>query len=477
MTKRKSRVVGPSDGVQCIVTDTGRVVTTDLMKQYEMPQSKQLGEAMFKYGETIDPPHDLVKLMNWMNISVVHSSCIHTKVQDTVGIGFYLEPEDDSKIKDKEKDQNYKSLMEFFNQVNDKEDIITLLKKVAIDYEGCGNAYIEVSRGKDGNINGLYHINATTIKWGKTKDKLIQKVGNKYVWFKLFGNEKILNRFTGQFKDAIDNVDEIANEIIPLTQYSWRSACYGLPEWLPALYSMFGDLKEQEYNIDFFVNYGVPAYALLITGSTLTDEVQEEVTKYFETQLKGSSHKTLTLSTPTGVEMKFERLSVEAKEASFRMYRKDNRDTILTAHHVPPYRASIVEQGQLGGNVATETDRIYLDSVVNPRQRAISWIINRLIIQKGLEITGWEFKFDDINVQDAEKDSQIHQRYFQIGVLSPNEIRKELGLEPYEGGDTYYVQGTMTPIGGEGAEEAQTQAPAKEGLTEGQKSGEEEVDV
>jgi len=466
----ESKIIGGRGEVQCIVTDRGRIVSEDVLKQHQVSASKQIEPTMFKYGPTIDPPYDLKKLMTWMDMSVVHSSCIHTKVQDSVGVGFYLEPEDESKIKDKEKDKNYKTLIAFFNKVNHKwENITKLLRKVMLDFEACGNGYIEVSRGQDGTINGLYHVNATTVKWAKTKDKLVQKIQNKYVWFKLFGDEKILNRFTGDFKDKIDNVDEIANEIIPVTSYTWKSSVYGLPEWLPALYNMFGDMKEMEYNIDFFTNYGVPAYALIIEGSSVSDEVQDEVSKYFETTLKGSNHKTLTLSTPQGVNMRFERLSVETKEASFRMYHKDNRDSILTAHHVPPYRASIVEQGQLGGNVATETDRIYLDSVINPRQYEFEWVLNELIIKQGLEIQGWIFRFDDINITDREKDSKIHQAYFNIGVMSPNEIRQELGFEPYDDGDQYFVSGNMLPLGGEEEE--------PEGLTPGQQAGEEEVDL
>jgi len=404
---------------------------------------------MFKYDKTIAPPHDLMKLMSWLYLSVVHNSCVNTKVQDTVGIGYFLEPEEEAKIKDKEKDKNYKFLMDFFNKVNDKENLTKMLKKVALDYEGCGNSYIEVSRGKDGKVNGLYHVNATTIKWHRDKDKLVQKVGQKYVYFKLFGEEKILDRFTGEWVDTIGDLDAVANEVIPIIQYTFMSAVYGLPEWLPALYYMYGDMKEMEYNTDFFSNFGIPAYALIIEGGTLTQEVSDEVSKYFETTLKGSSHKTLTLGTPSGVTLRFERLSVETKEASFRMYHKDNRDSILTAHRVPPYRAAIVEQGSLGGNVATETDRIYLDSVINPRQADFSWIINELIIKQGLEINGWIFGFEDINVDDRDKDSQIYQRYVNIGVMTPNEVRQELGLEAYEGGDVHYLPGSYVPVSGE----------------------------
>lgn len=472
--KISKNAVGEEGGVRVYVTDKGSVVRESVLKQYETTGSKQLSDTMFEYKQSIDPPYDLKRLLLWMNQSVVHSGCIHAKVQDTVGIGFNLEPLDESMIENKESNADYKKLMAFFGRVNPAENITRLLKKVCLDYEACGNSYIEVARGKMNEVVALYHVNATTIKWAKTKDKFVQMVDDKKVWFKLFGNEKPIDKTTGQFTEGGIDPDKVGNEIIPIVQYTWQSAVYGMPEWLPALFPMFGDLKECEYNIDFFTNYGVPAYAVIIEGGTMTDEVEKAITKFFETTLKGSNHKTLTMSAPAGTTLRFERLSVEEKEASFRMFKKDNRDSILTAHRVPPYRAAIVEQGQLGGNVAVETDRIYLDSVINPRQSDFAWIINEFIIKQGLGIAGWEFQFEDINIADRGKEAEIHERYFNMAVLSPNEIREELGMEHYEGGDGHYLNGALINI--DEATLPSDTLPA-EGLTPGQKTGDEPIDT
>jgi phage portal protein BeeE len=240
---------------------------------------------------------------------------------------------------------------------------------------------------------------------------------------------------------------------------------------------MFGDMKETEYNIDFFINYGVPAYAVIFEGVTMDPTVNEEITKYFETTLKGSNHKTLCMSTPKGGIIKFERLSVEQKEASFRIYKKDNRQDILASHRVPPYRVGVIEQGQLGGSVAGESDQIYLESVINPRQEEWMWIINQLIIKEGFGITKWEFVFDDINIANKATDATVYNSYIEKGVMTPNEARAELGLEPYVGGDVFYISGALIPAGlapeveleGEQAEEnaAGEQKPKK--TAEGEK--------
>ncbi len=442
-----------SQGIQIgVITDKGRLVTSDILKKFEIDASStQLDDLKWK-APVIEPPHDLVKLMSWIDVSVIHSSCVRQKQMDSVGIGYDfkynldLVKEGEQEPK-KETDNQYMSLKAFFRFVNKTEDIVSLLKKVFLDYEGCGNGYIEVSRGSDNKINGMFHINATTVRWMKDKARLVQQSQGQYVYFKLFGDERILNKKTGNFVKTLVDPDQLANEIIPITQYTWKSSIYGLPEWLPALFAMFGNKKEKEYNIDFFLNYGMPAYAVLFQGGTLGTEEKEALVKYFETEMRGSCHKVLTLGTPKGVTIKFERLSVEEKEASFKMYRKDNRDEILTAHHVPPYRVGIVEEGKLGGTVAEDTDRIYLDSVINPRQEQFSWIINELIIKRGFDVGAWEFYFKDVNIKDAKSASEVHDKYFNMGVKTSNQIGKDLGHDPYVGGDIYYVKSGMVPVG------------------------------
>jgi PBSX family phage portal protein len=453
--KKQDRIIGDKDGIQvAIVTDRGNLVTEDILKEYKIqePASKQLGgkEEQKWREQVVDPPYDTNKLMQWHNVSVIHSSCVRVKVQDAVGIGFHLEPADETEeeiVTAAEEDQDYKELMAFFKKVNNKESLTSVLKKAFFDWESCGNAYLEISRDiKTNKINGIYHINATTIRWCPDKQRLIQRVGEKFVYFKIFGNEEILNKKTGNFVKTLGNPDDEANEVIAVSVYSWMSSLYGVPEWLPALYAMFGDQKETEYNLDFFSNYGIPAYAVIAKG-TLTEPVIEEIKKYLDTEFRGSNHKTLILSTPTAGDIKFERLSVETKEASFRVYKKDNRQDILAAHRVPPYRVGIIEQGQLGGNAAPETDSIYLESVINPRQEEWMWVINQLIIAEGFQITKWVLEFDDINVANKKSDSEIHNSYIRNGTMTNNEVRALLGLDPYVGGDVFYVDSNLIPVG------------------------------
>jgi len=427
--------------VQLFITDGGTIFSENDLKRYEIPASKQMDLLSFTGLSIIEPPFDLAKLMAWTEISVPHCACIHTKVQDSVGIGWHLEQEDDNSNPIAKEE-----LEEFFNNVNEDEDIITVAKKVGLDFEGCGNGYIEIVRDAKGKVSALYHIPAISVRVHKTKKLYVQRVGAKTVWFKKFGDERLIDNTTGLVAGDKIAPEVLANEVVHLKQYTWRSAHYGLPDWLPALASMLGEMKEKDYNLNFFSSYGIPAYAVLLKGMDMTEELEETVKKYFETEIKGNPHRTMVFSVPSGGEIVFEPLSVQQKEASFRVYKRDNRDDVLTAHRVPPYRAGIVIQGQLSGGVATETDRIYQTSIIEPKQRSFEWIINVLLIGKGLELKGWLFRFDDIQIDNRIQQAQIDQIYLTTGVINPNEVRVRNGEEPYDGGDAYLTGGGATPM-------------------------------
>ena len=447
MTKKaKDVAVVGEKKVQLFITDGGTIFSENDLKRYEIPATKQIDLLSFAGMPIIEPPFDLAKLMAWMDISVPHCACIQTKVQDCVGIGWHLEQEDDNSnpvVKDE--------LEEFFNNVNDDEDIISVAKKVMVDFEGCGNGYIEVARSADGRVNALYHVPAISVRVHKTKKLYVQRVGVKTVWFKKYGDDRVIDNETGLVAGDKISPEKLANEIVHLKQYTWRSAHYGLPDWLPALASMLGEMKEKDYNLNFFSSYGIPAYAVLLKNMDMTEEIEETVKKYFETEIKGNPHKTMVFSVPSGGEIVFEPLNVQQKEASFRVYKRDNRDDVLTSHRVPPYRAGIVVSGQLAGSVASETDRIYQTSIIEPKQRSFEWIINTMLIAKGFELKGWLFRFDDIVIDNRVQQAQIDQIYLTTGVINPNEVRVRNGEEPYEGGDAYLTGGGSTPMEEAGA--------------------------
>ncbi len=165
----------------------------------------------------------------------------------------------------------------------------------------------------------------------------------------------------------------------------------------------------------------------------------------------------MVLAVPTGgqageVKIEFKPLAVETKEASFRLYRTDNRDEVIAAHRVPPYRLGISETGSLGGTTATESIEIYKTSVIEPRQQVLEAAINKYILwatpeEGGFGATGWKFEFADIDNADETHDVDLLCKLFDKGAVTPNQIIKHfskrfsLEVVDHPAMDAHYIGG------------------------------------
>jgi len=418
--------------------------------QKQEQRSKQIPEDPFKgkYIETglVEPPYSLDELAQLLEVNTYHYRCCKQKSIDATGLGWKLRPRDEKKASEKNKEL----LMEFFSHPNEEMTLQDVFDKVMMDYEATGNAYLEIARNGKGQPSGMWHVPARTMRVHKDKERYCQDRSGKKRWFKRFGIDKQVDMDSGEWGQNLSDEKE-GNEIIHILNYTPRSDYYGLPDILPALGAIVGDISRRDYNITFFENNAVPQYAVVIQGAELTPELENLIKTYFETEIKGKAHKTLILPVPweeSEVKVVFEKLAVDIREASFRLYRQDNRDEVLATHAVPPYRIGIAEVGSLGGTTALESTRVYKTSVIKPRQERLEHIINHLLIEKGFSINDWYFKFDEIDTADEKADLEMTKMLFQMAALTPNQViqRHNLG-EPYEGGDQYYIPQGMVPVG------------------------------
>jgi len=156
--------------------------------------------------------------------------------------------------------------------------------------------------------------------------------------------------------------------------------------------------------------------------------------RFFQTGLKGQSHRTLYIPLPgdsEGSKIEFEMHPVEngIQEASFSQYRKQNRDDILMSHQVPLSKLGGIDSSSAG---AMSQDRTFRDQVAKPLQEYVAKAINKIIREKTDII---ELNFNEVSLLDEVAMSQIHERYAKIKALVPNEIREEIGMPQIDGGD------------------------------------------
>jgi PBSX family phage portal protein len=448
----------------CIITKSNEVVPGSVLKAYESKAASQQITDSFTDGQyqgmqLAQPPYNLEQLAYLPELNTYHDNCIKAKAHDTAGLGWELKTAENLKGQQAATTQ-YDDL---YNLLAGQWPVLTtVLTRVMTDYESIGNGYLECTRlVPEGPVQSMFYIPGYTIRVHRSKDKYCQQRGLKKRWFKRFGYANDVDKNDGH-EVALGQMDEgkRASEVIQFASFSSRSDFYGIPDGITALGAIVGARAAHEYNIKFFSNFGVPAYAVYISGDyelgVKDDHGEYELIKYVKdyfNDLPRQPHSTMVLAVPSEsggqVEVKIVPLAVEIKDASFRMYRKDNRDEVIAAHRVPPYCVGIAETGSLGGSTAEESMNRYIESVLNPRQEMIEQHFDNMILPT-LRITDWRFQLKEIDNRREEHDITVAEMMFRNGSMKPNELirffGKRFGMEPDEGNpalEAYYVNGQM----------------------------------
>jgi PBSX family phage portal protein len=409
----------------------------------EGAKSKEINPgAVFRNGygmfDVITPPWNLYELANYYDTSFANHAAIDAKVENIVGLGYdfevskrtimRLEANSDAAAVERARNRIERTkieLRDWLENLNDEESFTHTLTKFYTDVQATGNGYLEIGRTIKGKIGYIGHIPAITMRARRLRDGYVQIIGQKVVYFRNFG-AKNPNPIT---------TDPRPNEIIHYKEYSPLNTFYGVPDIMSAITSLHGDQLASQYNIDYFGNKGVPRYVVTLKGAQLSADAEDKMFRFLQNSLKGQNHRTLYIPLPgdsenSKVEFKMEPIENGVQEASFKEYRKQNRDDILIAHQVPLSKIGGGDQTSIANALAQ--DRTFKEQVSRPAQNNLAKMINKIIRE---ETDVVEFKFNELTLTDEIAQSQILERYVKNQIMLPNEAREALGLPQRPDGD------------------------------------------
>lgn len=435
----------------------GRIVKVEVTDQYlgnalavnagrDGARSKEINPGVVYhngYGlfDVITPPWNLYELANYYDTSFANHAAIAAKVENIVGLGYDFHVSDRTmmRLESANDDQRTRArnrierakieMRDWLETLNDDESFTNVMTKVYTDLQATGNGYLEIGRTVGGQIGYLGHIPATTMRVRRLKDGFVQMIAHRVVYFRNFAatNQNPMTE------------DPRPNEIIHFKQYSPLNTFYGIPDIMAAIGSLHGDQLASQYNIDYFGNKAVPRYVVTLKGARLSDEAEDKLFRFLQTNLKGQSHRTLYVPLPgdtdtNKVEFKMEPIESGVQEASFKEYRKQNRDDILIAHQVPLSKIGGGDSASIASALAQ--DRTFKEQVARPAQRNVEKVLAKIIREK-TDIL--ELKFNELTLTDEIAQSQILERYVKTQVMLPNEARQALGLPQRPDGDSPFV--------------------------------------
>lgn len=297
-----------------------------------------------------------------------HSTCIETKKESCVGLGF-------------QSDKVFEKLDPYC-----EISFSDVMGDVAEDFFSTGNGYIEVVRADDGNIRGLFHIRAKNAFVYIEDEKMNRHyeiigssldgfVGSKH--FAAFGDSDRFQTTTWKKTKAGGSTSEVIHFRKPTSLSRW----YGFPDWIAATASIELLQALSQHQFDFFLNRGVPEFILSVTGTKkVSKENWEKIEEAMKAQIGlGKSHKSIAWNL-VGEDMKvqIDKLALEhqADADHFASMADALAMHVVSAHRVPPLLAGILIPGKLGAaNEMSNALIAFQALVMGPAQRNFSNVL------------------------------------------------------------------------------------------------------
>ena len=432
-----------------IVTDRENFVPLPILNEYALKSTKGMNdEDGFNYKDVVEPPAPPRLLNKLLDINTWHKVCCEAIAADASGAGYTFIP-DPNVVEPNMAEKEY--LEEFFRTL--RPNINQLLYEREYDCESIGWGLLEVIRENgdyDAPICDLKHYSGANFRRCADGVRVQQIIGGKVRWFVILGENHDADgtHYDVHYKTGEKYYEGLpeelrANEVIWKNRFNPETKLYGKAPASPAIGAIYADNSRARYNIEFFRNYGIPAMYVTITGDfdpgiidpedpdyDVRNTLQYRITEQLK-QVIHNPHSAMVLQIPSegedgNVQVEIKPLSVDTKEASFRLFRKDNRDEVVASHHMDPNRVGVTDAGKLGASNSEQTNNSYRVSTIKPLVRENEDDINYLI-HNCMGITDWNFKIIDTdekqNVIDLEKVISMVEK----AIMTPNEAREAIG--------------------------------------------------
>lgn len=436
-------------------------------------KSEQLTEQRTSAAsEWIAHPVNMRGLKELVDNSTILPQCIRAYKSNIAGFGINLRYAEDIEEESPEMKAEWDALQRVVALLN--MDMMTkeVFENIVRDRETYGISYGEVIRDMNGEVAELQFIIDTpsidmtyplepyvdieyfhkgeSVKRKKKFRKFRQTVAGRTVYFKEFGDPRIMDKRDGEYAkeggEEID-VDNRANEII---DFRIGSLPYGEVRWIGQVLTVDGNRRAEILNNNYFREGRHTPLMILVKGGTLSDDSFSKLQNYMN-DIKGESgqHSFLVLETESNetgtpfdsqktVEIEVKDLaSILQKDELFQEYQENGRKKTQSAFLLPDlYVGYTTDFNRATAQTAMEVTE---KQVFQPERASLAWIINNKLLN-GYKLKYVEAFFEAPDITNPEDIQKILNVTERAGGMTPN-VAKELtyktlgkdGCEDYDG--------------------------------------------
>lgn len=424
-------------------------------------------------SEWISHPVDMHGLKELVDNSTILPQCIRAYKSNIAGFGISVGYSEDHEEETPEMQAEWDSMQRVIDLLN--MDCMTkeVFENVIRDRETYGISYCEVIRDKNGDVVQLefiidtpsidmtyplepymdteYFYKGEKITRKKRFRKFRQNVAGKTVYFKEFGDPRIMDKNTGRYVTEEDQepveIDDQANEII---EFRLGSMPYGEVRWIGQVLTVDGNRRAEVLNNAYFRKGRHTPLMILVKGGTLSESAFAKLQTYMnEIEGEKGQHSFLILETETNetgaafqdqkqpeVEIK-DLASILQKDELFQEYQENGRKKTQSAFLLPDlYVGYTTDFNRATAQTAMEVTE---KQVFQPERTSLAWVINNKLLN-GYGYKYVEAKLDEPDITNPDDIQKILNITERAGGLTPN-LAKEYtydvlgkdGCEDYPG--------------------------------------------
>ena len=201
---------------------------------------------------------------------------------------------------------------------------------------------------------------------------------------------------------------------------------FGISNVETIVYDGFGEEQAELSNYAFFTNDATPSGIIVVDSENFDEaEVKREI-EVLRKQLQGGANKHRQIF--SNIIKDFKAIRASHKDMDFVEQRKYTTEKICSAMGTPK-----VILGYSEGVNYTNADIMYtkyIENTVQPFERWLESVLTELIHSAGL--TNYKIKIPSIETREKTESIQNMILQIQNGIMSRNEAREELGMEPLD---------------------------------------------
>jgi hypothetical protein len=335
-----------------------RVLTFAEARQPEFKEKKGIDGGYIKYGENNDYPEYIVDLYNK---SSKHSAIIKSKVHYITGNGWSGEPDAQS----------------FIDKANRVESLNDLTRKVSLDVEIFGGAYLEIIWDLAGNLAEIWHCDYVKIRTNKD---------NTQYWYKEDWKD---NKVKPEVIAAFNPKQPTGKQILYIKEYRPNIGIYGLPSYFAALNYIESDIEVSKHILGNAQTGFSASKLITLPNGEPNDEEKRNVDNRLRKTYSGADGKKYMIAFVNDISRKpvVDDLGTsDLTKEDFGRVDELIQTNIFSGHQVTtPSIMGIAEAGKLGSRTEMRDGyEIFKNTYVNAKQMHLESVFNMLAKFKGV---------------------------------------------------------------------------------------------